>query len=170
MRVIKWILIFLGFFITIGIIQCSYETSHRLIFGRASYSTEAIYLVPQTDIEIILERRAAHLFLAEYERTLVLRVGGKAVLREKVSFDTGGYSRMNIYQISPTEYFLSGDINDKYTLDITQQKLTSILSTEKPSITKFIGAFDRDEKRKWRFITAIEREEQKSKFEIKGDN
>jgi len=83
-----------------------------------------------------------------------------------VAADSGGYSRMNVYQISPSEYFLSGDISfDKYELDITRQKLNSIISTEKPSSTKFVGAFDVDEKRNWRFISAGERREQRSKFE-----
>lgn len=166
MRIIKWVLIVLGFLITIAAIQVGYETSYRLIFGKASYSTKAILQVPQTSVEIILERRAIHLFLAEYERTLVLRVDGKEVLRKVVAADSGGYSRMNVYQISPSEYFLSGDISfDKYELDITRQKLNSIISTEKPSSTKFVGAFDVDEKRSWRFISAGERREQRSKFE-----
>ena len=166
MRVIKWMLIVLGFLITIAAIQVGYETSFRLIFGKASYSTKAMFQVPQTSVEIILERRAIHLFLAEYERTLILNLDGKEVLRRAIAIDTGGYSRINVYQISPTEYFLSGDLShDKYELNITQRKLNSAMSTEKPSSTKFIGAFDVDEKRNWRFISADERIEQKSKFE-----
>jgi len=166
MRIIKWMLIVLGFLITIAAIQVGYETSYRLIFGKASYSTKAIFQVPQTNVEIILERRAIHLFLAEYERTLILRVDGKEVLRKEVAADSGGYSRMNVYQISPAEYFLSGDIShDKYELDITWLKINLIVLIEKLTSAKFIGAFDIDEKRIWRFISADERIEQKSKFE-----
>lgn len=150
----------------VGVIQLGYEISYRMIFGKASYATEAVFRVPRTNIEIILERRAIHLFLAEYERTLVLRVDEKEVLRKEVAADSGGYSRMNVYQISPAEYFLIGDMEfDRHVLDITRQKLNSIISAEKPSSAKFVGAFDIDEKRSWHFITVTEREEQKSKFE-----
>lgn len=73
---------------------------------------------------------------------------------------------MNVYQISPTEYFLSGDMEfDRCELDITRQKLNSIISAEKSSSAKFFGAFDIDEKRSWRFVTTTERGEQKSQLE-----
>ncbi len=164
MRVIKWIFIAFGCFVAVGIIQTAYEISHRLIFGKASYSTEAVFSIPQTNTEIGLERRCIHLFLAEYERTIVLRVGGKEVLRGVAAEDSGGYSRMNVYQNSPTEYFLSGGISfDKYELDISRQKITRISLAEKPLTAQFIGAFDSEEKRKWRFIPAGERVEQPNK-------
>ncbi|MBA3694766.1 MAG: hypothetical protein H0X15_04880 [Acidobacteria bacterium] len=165
MRFVKTTILFLGLFILIGAIQVGCETSYRLIFGKASYSTKAIFQIPQTNVEIILERRAIHLFLAEYERTLILRVDGKEVLRQEGATDSGGYSRMNVYEISPTEYFLSGDISyDKHELDIMRLKINSVVLIEKPTSAKFIGAFDIDEKRIWRFITTDERVEQKSKF------
>lgn len=153
-----------GFSIMFGLILIDSEVPHRLLFGKSNHSSEAVFQIPQTNFEIVLERRPAHPFLAEYERTIILRVDGEEILNQEASFDTGGYSRMNIYQISSTEYFLSGDINDKYELDVSKQKLNSNLSAEKPLIAKFIGAFDVDEKRKWRFIPASERKEQKSKL------
>lgn len=163
MYAVKWALLIL---VAMGLFaKCAYDSSDRIIYGRASYSLNALYKLPNMKAEIILDRRHAHLFLAEYERTLILRVDGKEVLREEVAFDTGGYSRMNIYQISPIEYFLSGDLDfDKYHLNIIQPKINRVFLEEKPSTGKFVGAFDKDEKRNWRFITASERDEQKSKL------
>lgn len=165
-RGVKTILILLGIFISIAAIQAGYEISYRLIFGKASYSSEAAFQIPKTEAEIILERRAIHLFLAEYERTLILRAAEKEVLRQEVAVDSGGYSRMNLYEISPTEYFLSGDFSeDRYELNVARGEINKAVLENKSSTAKFIGAFDRDEKRVWRFISASERPEQKSKLE-----
>lgn len=166
----KFLLWTILIFIVVLFAQCSYETSYRIIFGKASYSEKASYKLPDTNAEIVLERRCIHLFLAEYERTLVLRINGKEVLRQEVAADSGGYSRMNVYQISPDKYFLSGDLSfDKYELNIAQQKITSVDSEEKPLNAEFIGTFDIDEKKPWRFITVTEREEQKSKIQSYGE-
>ena len=166
MRVIKVTGLLFALFITLGVLQSAYEISYRLIFSKASYSTEAVFRVPQTDIEIILERRCIHLFLAEYERTLVLRVDGKEVLRQKAAEDSGGYSRMNVYEISPNDYLLKGEMGfDKHELNIERRKINSSSLLEKPVGAQFIGAFDFDGKRKWRFISADERAEQPSKIE-----
>jgi hypothetical protein len=166
MRLIKATVLFIGLFILIGAIQIVYEISYRLIFGKASYSAEAVFKVPHADVEIILERRCIHLFLAEYERALVVRADGKEVLRKEAAADTGGYSRMNVYEISPTEYFLSGDLSgDRYELDIARQNINSGYLTERPAGAIFVGSFDREENKAWRFITAKERAEQPSKIE-----
>jgi hypothetical protein len=169
-KVLKVLLWTILLFVLISFAQCSYELSYQIIFGKASYSTKATYKLPETDVEIVLERRAIHLFLAEYERTLILRVDGKEVLRQEAAGDSGGYCRMNVYQISPNEYFLSGDIShDKYELDVIRQKITSATLKEKPPDAKFVGAFDTDEKRHLRFIPATEREEQKNKIKHYGE-
>jgi hypothetical protein len=163
MQSVKWTILILVVMFLFA--KCAFDSSDRIIYSKASYSLKAVYELPNINAEIILERRHAHLFLAEYERTLVLRVGGKEVSRKEIAFDTGGYSRVNVYQISPTEYFLSGDLSfDKYQMDITQPKINEAVLEKKPSTAKFVGAFDSDERRNWRFITASEREEQKSKL------
>ncbi len=166
MRVIKIIGLVFGLFIMLGVLQSAYEISYRLIFGKTSYSTEAVFKVPQSTVEIVLERRCIHLFLAEYERTLVLQADGKEVLRQKAADDSGGYSRMNVFQVSSTEYFLRGEMDfDKHELDIKRLKINSGSLLENPTSTKFVGAFDSDEKREWRFISADERSEQPNKLE-----
>ncbi len=117
MRPAKLLLPFVLSILLIVSLDIVYESFHRIVLGKSSYSTEAIYKIPNTSVEIVLERRAIHLFLAEYERILLLRIGKKEIIRQEVAADSGGYSRMNIYLISPSEYFLSGDIShDKFYL------------------------------------------------------
>lgn len=160
MRVVKLLFLFVVLVLLVGALDVAYEGFYR----KASYLTEAIYKVPNSSIEIVLERRGIHLFLAEFERMLVVRVGTKELIRKEVAVDTGGYCRMNIYQIGPTKYFLAGELDfDKYFLDVSSAFLTNEDGpTEKPSDAMFLGSFDRDD-RGWRFIPAHERPEQKSK-------
>ncbi len=168
MKVFKIFLLFLLSIFILGVVDASYEGFHRLVLGKSSYSSEAVYKVPNSTVEIVLERRAVHLFLAEYERTLVLRIGAKELIRKEAAVDTGGYCRMNVYQTEAAKYFLAGDLSfDKYFLDIDNLSFTEDVLAVKHSSAKFVGAFDRDEKG-WRFIPVYERGEQKSKIEQYG--
>lgn len=163
MKLAKLLLPFVLSVLMIVSFDTAYKSFHRIVLGKSSYSTEAIYKIPNSSVEIVLERRAIHLFLAEYERTLVLRISKKEIIRKEVAADTGGYSRMNVYFISPSEYFLCGNLShDKFYLDIQKRDLSEA-NEEKPKEAKFLGSFDRDQKG-WRFIPVLEREEQTSKF------
>jgi len=163
--ILKIALLCFGFLILVNALNLGYELGYRLVYGKASYSTEAVFKIPNYKAEIILQRRTAHLFLGEYERTLVLRLNGKSILRHEAAFDTGGYSRMNIYRISPTEYFLSGAFSsDSYILNIERQEINSTEFEAKPAQAKFVGAFDKDNDHYWRFIPANEREELKTRL------
>ena len=160
MKITSLWLLFVPMVFVIGALDLAYEG----FYGRSSYSTEAIYKVPNSSIEIVLERRGIHYFLAEYERTLALRLKKQEILREDVAVDTGGYSRMNMFQVSLSEYFLCGDMSfDRYFLNVEEASLTDASLNAKPTKAKFVGVFDRDEKRVWRFIPAYERGEQESK-------
>ena len=125
----------------------------------------AIVLIPDTPIEVELARTPTHSFLAEYERTLIVRFDDNEVLRYRIADDPGGYSRMRIYKISGHEYFLSGDLSfDKYSLHLGGRVCVTPSDLEsKPKDAIFVGSFDRDEKG-WRFIPANERAEQEPSF------
>jgi hypothetical protein len=145
-------------------VDSAFEAAKRGIYGKARFSTEAIFLVPGSKSEIALERRAIHLFLAEYERTLILRDNGQEVLRLAAAEDSGGYSRMNVYRVSDSVFYLRGEMSfDRYLLDTSRPSVTRESLGETPSAAQFIGAFDRDCKG-WRFIPKYERAEQKPKI------
>lgn len=124
----------------LDVVDFAYDKFHRLVVGKASYSNEAVYRLPDSPMEVVLERRGIHLFLAEYERTLVLRNGSSEHLRKELAIDTGGYSRLNIYQLSRNEYFLSGDLSfDRYLLNVADGSLENTSLEEKPATARFIG-------------------------------
>jgi hypothetical protein len=145
----------IGFFcIFLGLADLGFEPAYRLDFGHASYSTEAVFRLPDSRLELVVDRRCIHLFLAEYERTLVLRDKERDVLRLAVAVDTGSYSGMRVYRVSASQFFLQGDLDfDRYLLDISKPSVARETSTELPPHAQLIGTFDRDEKG-WRFIFA----------------
>ncbi len=135
-----------------------YDRIHFLYNGNSRVAAEAIYQIPGTNEEIVLKRRIAHLFLAEYDRELVFRIGEREFARKTVAADTGGYSKMNVYRTSPTTYFLCGEMSfDAYSLDAKARSIMSVGFEEKPSEAIYVGVFDNDENRRWRFISASER-------------
>jgi hypothetical protein len=88
----------------------------------------------------------------------VLRDEDGDVLRFAVAVDTGGFSRMKVYQVSASKFFLQGDLSfDRYLLDISKPSITREISMERPFNAKFIGSFDGDDEG-WRFIS-VQREE-----------
>ena len=87
-------------------------------------------------------------------------------MRQEAAVDTGGYGRMNVYQTSPSEYFLSGELDyERYSLDISTPANNKAILNAKPANSRFVGCFDHDEKG-WRFIPEFEGGEQKSKIEL----
>lgn len=128
-----------------------------VIYSKSNVPRKAVFRVPQTDFSIILEQYHAHLFLAEYERILVLQNGENEISRNEIAFDTGGYSRMNVYRTTPTRYFLQ-DISNIYEFDVNRSEIfKTALGTKYNG--DFVGAFDFDGSKKWRFISSDERAE-----------
>ena len=149
-------LVHLGITVTVACV--GYDRMHFLYYGNSRVAAAAVYQIPETSNEIVLELRTAHLFLAEYDRELVLRIGKREVVRKTVAADSGGYSKMKIYRTSPTTYFLCGELSfDAYTLDAMARTIMSVGFEEDFSETVYVGVFDRDENRQWRFISAGER-------------
>ena len=72
--------------------------------------------------------------------------------------DTGGYSRTNIFKVSESIYLLQ-DMNDLYELNVVQRRLRKVEYGELiPREKVFVGVFDVDDSKVWRFIPAKERE------------
>ncbi len=145
------VLILIGF---IGVLNTARLKAERWKFGPAPNSTEARYLSPEALCEIALDRQRIHPFLQEYERTLIVRTGNEETLRIKAAVDTGGYSRMRLYRVSPTEFYLEGFLSfDRFFLDISKPSVTREILASRPFGAKLIGSFDEDDKG-WRFIKA----------------
>ena len=159
MRVERLVIVILGALTLAAVLNDLDEIGYRLFYGKSSYASEAVFPINGTSSELVLSRRAIHLFLAEYERTLILRDHGEEIFRFVVAGDSGGLSRLNIYQTDRVEFYLAGDRNsDRYIVNTFRPAISRELLGEKPTSARFLGAFDRDELG-WRFIPASEREE-----------
>ncbi|SRR6266566_1335499 len=117
---------------------------------RASYS------VAGTNVEVAIELKPMHPYLAEYERTLIL-AGSTKQKEQKMFPDTGGYLRTNVYSLGDGRFLIKGFF-DEWLVQTQPLQINESLQTNQPRGI-FIGAFD-DIDHKWRFIPAAERTEQ----------
>jgi len=148
--------------IVITMTDVGYDRMHLFYYGKSAYAAEAVYQIPGTYEEIVLERRAAHLFLAEYDRELVFRIGNREFVRKTAAGDSGGYCKMKVYRISPAHYFLCGELSfDAYILDAPGRSIRNVGDEERFFGATYIGVFDKDENGPWRFIAANQRPEEK---------
>jgi hypothetical protein len=156
-------LIHLGIVITMA--EVGYDRMHLLYFGKSGFAAEAVYRIPRTYEEIVVERRAAHLFLAEYDRELIFRIGDREFARKTAAADSGGYCRMKVFRISPTHYFLCGELSkDAYIVDVSGRSIRNASDKDRFSEATYIGVFDNDENGPWQFIAANHRAEQGDKL------
>lgn len=109
--------------------------------------------IPGSAVTVTIERRAMHSVLAEYHRTLILMHQQEEAGREQLFDDTGGYSRVNVYQLDDSTYRLR-DAHSSYTLDINAAVIRSDSSRQAGGT--YVGRFDVDDQREWRFIPASE--------------
>ncbi|MFD2236751.1 hypothetical protein [Aureimonas populi] len=117
---------------------------------------------------IALERLQAHIFLAEYRRTLVVLRGGEEIGRAGLPMDTGGTAHMNVYRTGEQTLRLVDRLT-VYTVNLMDGSVRGTSRTGSgggSSLTErqgdFIGAFDaigEGGERVFRFIPSGERPE-----------
>jgi hypothetical protein len=155
--------------IMITMADVAYDRMHLFYYGNSGFAAEAVYQIPGTYEEIVLERRAAHLFLAEYDRELVFRIGDREFTRKTAAADSGGYCKMKVYRISSAHYLLCGEMSfDAYILDAPGRSIRNADDRERFPSATYIGVFDKDEKGPWRFIAADQRADEKDKLTGSG--
>lgn len=105
---------------------------------------------------IQIRRVHIHAFLAEYDRYLSLVVDGKTVTEIQISTDTGGYSQANVFATNTG--FAVQDRMGRYEANEKNQQIKELEQVCKnPKDDVFVGAFDTDKSKSWRFISAPER-------------
>lgn len=121
----------------------------------------AEYSVPGSDVTVALERKPTHRVVAEYERSASLLVGGQRVAQRALFSDTGGYSRTNLYQLGEARLLLR-DADASYVVDPASKTIAKDESRRKGGT--FLGSFDIDSSKQWRFVPAAERPEMPTEF------
>jgi hypothetical protein len=86
---------------------------------------------------VTVERLSRHLYLAEYERTIIIEKGGRPIMQLKIFPDTGGYSRANLYRLDGHTLLLR-DAADSYTIDLVNQAVSRTSRGEKRDISWFL--------------------------------
>jgi hypothetical protein len=125
-----------------------------------SLTEVATLRLPGTSTTLVIERRPMHANQAEYHRTVVLRMGPRDLVRQSMFDDTGGYSRTNVYRSSDSTFVLV-DVEASYAANARGEELRrdDVRRTDAKSRGQFLGAFDIDSSRTWRFIPATEQPE-----------
>jgi hypothetical protein len=113
---------------------------------------DATYRDPTSGVQIVLRLVPSHPYLAEYDRTVLLRSNSGRKVQVDLFPDTGGYSRTQLYRVSNTRYWLKGSF-DSAMIDVSTQSIEVRETLADPSGT-YLGAFARDTKEGWRFLPA----------------
>ena len=119
--------------------------------------THATLQLPERGASVSVRRVGAHPFLAEYERSIVVRSGGKADLVLPMTEDTGGLIRINVYRPS-VDILLLVDRSGFYRVDLAKFTVGTMVPIAPPPGSTFMGSFDLIN-RKWQFIGAEKRKE-----------
>jgi hypothetical protein len=104
--------------------------------------------VMNSDYVIEIEKRHAHLFLAEYDFTLRLKLGTKVLDEAEMTGDSGGLSRIDVIKLSGNRLAFRDHAQAKC---VTQggKKLDNCTAD---TGGRKIGHFDFDASRRWRYI------------------
>ena len=121
----------------------------------------ATYRLADRRTIVVVERRAIHEVLAEFERWAYLDVEGRTMARIDLFTDTGGYSRVNLYRLSDAR-LLMRDAEGSYMVDAAAGTITKDAIRRRTGT--FVGCFDVDESKVWRFLPPTERQELPTEF------
>lgn len=117
----------------------------------------SVRLVPSGGV-VTIHIQPSHPYLAEYDRTLVFHQDGVPDHAVDMFPDTGGYLRTQLYLL-PDKTLLVTGFFDAFQIDPVHHTTVEYTKTGAHDGV-YLGAFDRDAHRVWRFITANQSAEQ----------
>lgn len=109
--------------------------------------------------QVKLRFTPAHLYLAEYERSVVFTNREGRSLSAELFPDTGGYARSQLYEGRDGKLYLAGHF-DVAVLDPSAASI-SVGSHDVPAGSKYLGAIDFVSKFGLRFLSPAESPEQR---------
>jgi len=127
----------------------------------ASSGERATFRVPESNTAVTVERTPMHAYLAESHRSVIIKIQGRPASRAELFPDTGGYSRANLYRLDARRVLLR-DADSSYTIDVTSGTVSK--DAERRIAGTFLGSFDVDGSKTWRFIPARDRPELPTEF------
>jgi hypothetical protein len=131
--------------------------SFGFLVSEPGETIEAECFLPDSGAILALRLRPTHAFLAEYDRTLVLRLADGREIACDLLADTGGYARTHLYAFRDGSYLLRGSF-DAVRIEATNPAIAPV-SRDIEDASEYVGAFDFDERRRWRFFALAESRE-----------
>lgn len=104
--------------------------------------------IMDTDLVAEIEKRHAHLFLAEYDFTLRLKEGATVLDSVEMTGDSGGLSRIDVLQVDGDRLVF----RDHARAECVSVARKVIENCPRETGRNQIGYFDFDASRRWRFI------------------
>ena len=119
---------------------------------QSSAVTESATRILTKENVLIMERKAAHSYLAEYDRTLKFVANGKVLAQFPINMDTGGYESAKVYKLSNNQYVVY-DSFDTYVINLLKPQ---IIQKDIPANKRgvYIGEFSENKSQIWSFIPA----------------
>jgi len=115
----------------------------------------AQYSVPSGDVTLAVSLLSTHPFLAEFKRELLVTRANTPPTTTELFPDTGGYALVNLYRRSDGQLLVRTIGDDSYVVDPTGE-IKTIPAIGASSTDAYLGAFDWDAQKRWRFIPASE--------------
>jgi hypothetical protein len=137
---------------------------HTAACGPSQFSAQMT--APSGELTIAVSMTASHAFLAEYDRTLITRRADLELARIQLPRDTGGYALVNVYAANPDEILVKTHFAYEYVVHLQTGGIAeSTTPRPRPNTARaevvFLGAFDFGSEKRWQFIPASARAEQK---------
>ena len=121
-------------------------------------STEVRWESPASGVQIALQLKPLHPFLAEYEKTVALRTRNGDEVAHPLFPDTGGYLRTQVYG-GPSDVFYLKGYFDVARVSVRDMRIETD-GEQVPEGASYLGAFDEDASGQVRFLSPIESPEQ----------
>ena len=115
-------------------------------------SQTALAPIPGTTLSLAIERLNSHPFRPEYRRYAVLMGDNQPLARIELAYDAGGQSSASLFQVSDSLLILQ-DAFDAYEVNLKRRTISrrEARMTDLTGV-KFIGVFNLDESKTWRFL------------------
>lgn len=127
----------------------------------SSSHERATFLVPDSNTSVTIERLSTHAYLAGYKRTVVIETESRPIVQLEMFPDTGGYSRANLFRLDSQKLLLR-DAANSYTIDLVNRTISKDESRREAGT--FLGSFDIDHSKIWRFLPVREKPEMPTEF------
>ncbi|MFO7892311.1 MAG: hypothetical protein R6U63_01140 [Longimicrobiales bacterium] len=108
-------------------------------------------------VEIGATSTRAHPLWPRYHRALQLWVLGGKKMAASLGVRDRDAGRINLFKIDSSRYVARADEID-FMVNVDSMTIMELPDAEEVSAKEFLGAFDWDDSREWRFITAEQRE------------